>query len=561
MEPDEVNELRRLVKAASDCVGPCGSARAIRSSSLPGARTFVTSSAEASLHSWPVDHRHHVLRLVIDATQAHLQRHGDGGWLFLNFSLRVTLALLGLGLGAGSGQGAFAHTVALRGLALAATWLDEALSDELCPCRRTLKWSDLDAVLSVLRATLCKPVALCGSPHDIRHLALLILEAFLNVMSPGDDNAVAAPEARVRHAWFCGPELSWSSHINGLLLDTPADVPLGAPGCRGDSRLALFSVSLEQWMPAAQNLEQGPGVMGIENYTAESEYASTLAGATVLRQWEESRFRKLAESLLQAQIGILACQKLVDPWLVDHLKQRGVIVLSRLSMRHIDYVQALSGAVPVASLAVLPERWDYVCGWVGAVELQTIQGRQHTLLRPPITAAAASQQQRQQRSISTLLIGAPDEHVLAELRRVVPQAVKCLQDAAHSGIVLEGGGLTEIYLSDALVARARRLLPGEVAGGGDAQAVAAVMAVAECLQDVAACLPAEKGKLIGRHEFLEAARRAIDQLRCDSDPLHSIGGVLDAEAPKRFAMLGALDLAGVLVRLGGTLDLVDEPLA
>merc|ERR1712008_628573 len=125
----------------------------------------------------------------------------------------------------------------------------------------------------------------------------------------------------------------------------------------------------------------------------------------------------------------------------------------------------------------------------------------------------------------------------------------------------EGGGLTEIHLSDALVARARRLLPGEAAGSGDAQAAVAVKAVAECLQDVAFCLPAEKGRLIGRHEFLVAARRAIDQLRSDTGSSYGIGGVLDAEAPKRSAMLGALDLAGVLVRLGGTLDLVDEPLA
>jgi len=391
----------------------------------------------------------------------------------------------------------------------------------------------------------------------------MILEAFLNVLAPGDDDAGAAPEARVRYTWFCGPELSWSSHINGLLLDTPAVVPVGAPGCKRDSQLALFSVSLEQWMPAAAGVEQGPGAVGMENYTAESDFASTLAGATALRQWEEGRFRKLAERLLEAQVGILACQKLVDPWLVDHLKQRGVIILSRLSIRHIDYVQALSGAVPISSLAALPEHWEDVCGWVGAVELRTIQGRQHTLLRPPTTAAAASQQRQQQQrwSTSTLLIGAPDEYALAELRRVVPQAVKCLQDAARSGIVLEGGGLTEIYLSDALVTRARCLLPTEAAYGSDAHAMAVVKAVAECLQDVAACLPAEKGRHIGRHEFVEAARAAIHQLRSSTGPSYGSGGVLDAEAPKRFAMLGALDLAGVLVRLGGTLDLMDEPLA
>ncbi|CAE8652175.1 unnamed protein product, partial [Polarella glacialis] len=107
--------------------------------------------------------------------------------------------------------------------------------------------------------------------------------------------------------------------------------------------------------------------------------------------------------------------------------------------------------------------------------------------------------------------------------------------------------------------------------GGSVAACGVVFAVAGCLRDMAACLPADAAvgfQRIGSSAgaapgpastslCLEEARRALSELRsCDGrNAAQRLPGlVLEAELPKRRALQGSLDLAGVLLRLGGTLD-------
>jgi len=123
---------------------------------------------------------------------------------------------------------------------------------------------------------------------------------------------------------------------------------------------------------------------------------------------------------------------------------------------------------------------------------------------------------------------------------------------ARSGDALLGGGVTEVHMADAIAARARnhaKVSPGE------AGACRAARIIAVCLLDAAACLmprtaPSEvhgSAALLrpaSCEHILEGARSA----------LHARSpGPLEAETPKRCALLGALDLAGLLLRLGGTL--------
>jgi len=580
MRPEEVDELRRLIRVASGCVGPCGRARAVRTSDSPGARTIITSSAAAVLQSWPVARDHHVVRLVVDAAEAHLRRHSDCGWLFLNLCLRVALALLGLWK-AGTCNDALlcTRTAALHGLALASTWLDEALLDDRCPCRYPLDWSHLPSVLSLLRSTLCKPTAL-ADPGGARHVGVTVLEGFLGALP-----AFQAACNGLRYSWHCGLELSWCSVFRGLVLDTPVALAVvgSFPSRTGeDLRLALFDASLEQWLPGV-----GTGGIGVESLTVESDaLTGGQAGETALRLWEISQFQHLADSLVEAGVAVLACQKLVDPWLVDCLRHRGVTVLSRLSLRHVEHMRRLSGAVPISSLAALPREWADVCGSVGPIESRTICERTYTLINAPTagprdsdrrTGSSPSGVERPCSSpcaaaVTTLLLSSPDEHGLAELRRCVPQAVNSLQEVARSGVVLEGAGLTEVYLGDMLTERARQTLLqscGQERGpslGTNAAACAVVFTVAECLLDVAACLhesSAAGAALIYRGDLLEGARLALRRPREQGST--DDGGIaeriaLEAEGPKRYAILGALDLAGVLVRLGDTLDFANHRL-
>lgn len=401
-------------------------------------------------------------------------------------------------------------------------------------------------------SVLCKPVALADA-GDVRHLSVMLLEAFLHVLP--DETPEGRIEDNLRYAWFCGPDIAWSSVLHGLLLDTPTSLPPAATR-REHAHLVLFDVSLEQWLTsAASTPADGRAPLGLENLSLETPWPSAAGGETELfRRWELAQFRRLADGLLAAGVGVLACQKLVDPWLADYLEGKGVAVLARLSLRHVEHVQRLSGATLVTSLAVLPRSWSDVWGLVGRVESRRLCNRTYTVIHPPVKPAPRA------RRVSTLLVGAPDEHALSELKHCLPQAAHSLAEVARSGTVFEGAGLTEVYLGDVLAIRARTLLQDD----GDSKTAGAVRAISECLLDVASCLTAQSRRpgaapLLQRSEFLDAARCALRQVTSASaEPLP--GGVFEAETPKRSALLGALDLAAVLLRLGGRLDLANEAL-
>eukprot|EP00438_Fugacium_kawagutii_P001880 Skav216343 [mRNA] locus=scaffold3350:490128:494700:- [translate_table: standard] len=82
-------------------------------------------------------------------------------------------------------------------------------------------------------------------------------------------------------------------------------------------------------------------------------------------------------------------------------------------------VLRFTGAKAVTSLAALPA-WEDVMGRVGSVELKRMCDRDYVLLTPAMVEAGAVK-------ISTMLVSAPDDHALEELKQCVPQA---MMDAA-----------------------------------------------------------------------------------------------------------------------------------
>lgn len=202
--------------------------------------------------------------------------------------------------------------------------------------------------------------------------------------------------------------------------------------------------------------------------------------------------------------------------------------------------------------------WTDVLGVVSDVQLKTFCSRDYALLSPPsgppprLNAEALP-------AMATLLLAAPDEHSLSELKHIVPQALHSLREAASSGTVLAGAGLTELYLAEHLKDRLASLARDSGGGRAAMATCVAAQAIAGCLQDVAACLPAaasnqrnvKPSASPGGLAFLDAASEILQQLRAGTIPP---GLVYEAEMPKRSALLGALDLAGILLRLGATLD-------
>lgn len=523
MDQEELGQVQQLLRCARRMVGPAASLQLHRMP-VANAPVVATSSCAQVLKFFVAQPKHHILKLILDSTQEHLSSARDGGWLFLQLALGIFLALRGRG------------SLALEGVALSAQQLDIALQQSRIPFEL-----QLTHVLALLRSVLCKPVAL-SDPKDVQHLSVVILEAFLHAV-PGMDHK-AWPEV-LRFEWFCGHDIEWSWTHHGLVLDTPGSIASierqmpKAEGTSRDLRLVLFDASLEEWLRPSD-------AWGMETYTVET-HLSTSTPVDALRRWEISQFKKLADSLLKSGVQVLCCQKLVDPWLMDYLSSKGVSILWRLSIRHIEFVRHFSGATPVTSLAALPA-WQEVMGLVGSVELKRICNRDYVILTAAGEATA---------KISTMLVSAPDDHALEELKQCLPQAVHCLWETVQSGFVLLGAGLTELQLAEELDRLASMQLP-ERSG-----TAVALRAIASCFKDAAASLTPSgpesqcPSTSAAGAAMMDAASLVLQRWKEGSLP---DGMVFDAELPKRKAILGAMNLAGILLRIGRTLDFRTTPL-
>ncbi|CAK9098114.1 unnamed protein product [Durusdinium trenchii] len=517
----ELTQLHRLLRCARRCVGPCGRVRLQHAAEgVRHAPVVVTSSCAQVLKFWAVQPQHHILKLIVDSAQEHLKSSTDGGWIFLQLTLGLFFALRGR------------RPWALQGLAMCAERLDGTLPS----CRVGFELR-LAHVLALLRSALCKPVAL-ADPKDVQHLSVVILEAFLHTVPEMDQGR---PWSDVlRFEWFCGHDVDWSWKHHGLVLDTPGSI---ANPPEGDLRLVLFDASLEQWLSRPEE------AWGMETYTVETRISSS-APVDAFRSWEISQFKQMADSLLEAQVQVLACQKLVDPWLVDYLCSKGVSVLWRLSIRHVEFVRRLTGARPVTSLAATV-KWGEVMGKVGSIALKRICQRDYVLLTPPANGM----------NISTILVSAPDDHALQELKQCVPQAVHCLWATVQgSGFVVPGAGLIELQLAMDLDQWAQSLQKEEqpTHTAGRDTLVFAIKAVATCFKDAAASLVEEAAE----HQcpsasaagiaMMDAATEALQRWKETSDL--PAGMVFDAESSKLRSIRSAIDLAAVLLRIGRTLD-------
>ena len=194
-----------------------------------------------------------------------------------------------------------------------------------------------------------KPV--CGFlAGDPRHVSELVVEAFLRCF----------PDSCTDSSWGCteyvGAEegtVGESYLIDGVLIDTPhiatcSERPVGSRSVqdgprRGLLRVALFNVSLagETNVSAAAEYQLEPGV----------EF-----GAAVM-----SELLRCGERLIAHGVGVVLCQKVVQPRLKRLLKQNGLLVLDRLGLQRTAAVHQLVGE-SIDSFSVLGSGEDTEMG-------------------------------------------------------------------------------------------------------------------------------------------------------------------------------------------------------
>ncbi|CAH1263342.1 MKKS [Branchiostoma lanceolatum] len=230
-----------------------------------------------------------------------------------------------------------------------------------------------------------------------------------------------------------GCSIKDSRLVDGVLFETPkitkqylAKVTPRKVQLQGGAetiKVALFNTSLsgdsEEFVDAA--------------YEAD---ASVSGDDTVFRH-----LMQVAAHLVQLQVGVLACQKVVHPGVQKYLAENGVLTVDRLGSLHVVAVQRLTGATAIGTLhATIKE--DYI-GHLLSVSTVQIQHKNYLHLQSSTSP------------VTTLVLCNRNEAALLEMKDVCRTAHHVLCQALRTPHVLCGGGCTETHLAAHLTAQVR----------------------------------------------------------------------------------------------------------
>ena len=433
--------LDTLSHLASTCYGPAGRSKIVRANASGGGLTVTSTShklfSALALHE-------PIAKVVLELLVARQAKGADGGL----FTVLLTTGLL---------RGAWRSSLPPR---VFAALVPEALARCASYARcgslaGRLRISHLPTLLALVRGVLApKHVALPAGDHAaLQQLCVLVVSAFVRAAPRAAPLPDASREAAVaeeglapaacraarllptlRQLPLVGRHVRESELIDGVLLDLPAPPRLAALASAAGRpvRVALYVESLHAVLPgslgAQATLECGGGE------------AAALAS--------EEMLRRFADGVVAAGVSLLLCQKLVAPALLRLLDERNVLVLPRLSLRHIGAARMLSGAAPLAQL--LPPKAGEL-GLLGGVHSLLLGAKEYLHLLPPSVGAAAASAPMPPRAepVCTLVLWAPHASASEELRLCVSCALATLASALceRRAAVLPGGGAFEVVAS------------------------------------------------------------------------------------------------------------------
>ncbi|XP_030834395.1 McKusick-Kaufman/Bardet-Biedl syndromes putative chaperonin-like isoform X2 [Strongylocentrotus purpuratus] len=337
--PANIQALQAFKSIIKSCYGPQGHLKMIQNQC--GGHVTLTSSSQRLLSTLSLSKP--VLKMLSAAVEGHLKVYSDGG---------LHAALLACSLIEGCWETGLHPMMSVA--------VNEVMQDI---CKKTMMSSDIfripinvasmETLLSLVRSVIASKPG-CGLvKQDLHLIASLVVQSFISsIPSVDHGQPLTIPEVQVIGV---EGEMPSGSHIlEGILIEAP-DIPafytkdLQVPRIdsgrdAGCIRVVLFNISLsgdsEEY--ADVGFELSPGL------TAEASNLQAM--------------RDLVDQLVDTRVGLVACQKVIHPSIKRYLRQKGILSIDRLSIRHIRAVQQVTGAEILGSFscAVPPSSFGYV---------------------------------------------------------------------------------------------------------------------------------------------------------------------------------------------------------
>ncbi|KAJ7398883.1 McKusick-Kaufman/Bardet-Biedl syndromes putative chaperonin [Pitangus sulphuratus] len=313
--------LSRVLKSS---YGPAGRLKQLHNG--VGGCVCTTSQSSALLRRLSVSSP--VLRVLTASVQNHGSRFSDCGLFTAILCCGLIESFRSLNVAPCAVAEISRH---LLGLCM------DYLKSEACGCRVSVDFRSVETLACLVRSVLTSKPACMLNKAEVEHLTTLVLRAFLfTVPCHVETNAVLGKCVIVP---VKGRRVMDSAVLPGLLIETP-EIQLGKPLAvkrtgSGTIKIAVFCVSMS-----------GDGFSPEEGTIAVHHGVS-------LEMSELNQLLHVGKQLVNDEVGLVVCQKVIHPSLKQFLKEKHVMAVDRAGLSVMEPLSRMTGSKPMASIHLL----------------------------------------------------------------------------------------------------------------------------------------------------------------------------------------------------------------
>ncbi|XP_059214735.1 McKusick-Kaufman/Bardet-Biedl syndromes putative chaperonin [Centropristis striata] len=397
---DKLNLLRQLLRS---CFGPTGRLKQVHNNI--GGHVVTTSTSSVLLPA--ISSSQPFINLIKTSILNHVSRFSDCGL----FASILCLSLIEQAKQSGlSGNVAIRVNKHLLGVCIS------YLQQEDCGCKVKLDFCSSQNLITLAHSIISsKPTCVLTKPEAL-HISKLAVQAFLLTVPCNSPGIVSL--GRIVTVAVEGHAVLDSAVFPGLLVDMPDVFSLNKVENLHSNPLCvvLFSTSL-----AGDLSELGDGIIEV--------HPGVDTDSQILDQLLE-----LGKRVVNDEVKLFVCQKVVHPVLQQYLRNHGIIVIERLGITLMEPLSQLTGAQPVATLHTTIPAMAY--GKVSRLSSKQFGSKTMLHLQPPGDSA-----------ICTMILCHRNETMLSELKVVCQKTEHVLRLTLREPSALLGGGCTETHIA------------------------------------------------------------------------------------------------------------------
>ncbi len=148
---------------------------------------------------------------------------------------------------------------------------------------------------------------------------------------------------------------------------------------------------------------------------------------------EEKMLKEMVDKVIKSGANVVCCQKGIDDIAQHFLSKAGLFAVRRVKKSDMEALSRATGATVVTNLDDLSEK---DLGTAGVVESTTFGDEEMTYVKDCQNAKSV-----------TIIIKGGTEHVVAEIKRAMEDAIGDVSSALKTGFVVGGAGAPEIELA------------------------------------------------------------------------------------------------------------------